>query len=445
MDGSVLAFGSLFLGLVMGTWPVDLMVSPPVAEVVVVLDGKEVARRREPPWRLNVEFGDALAPHRLEAVGLDARGREVTRIVQRINLPRPAVEVDLVLNRDRQGVTTGATVSWQTSERRRPRAMSAELDGARLPVDPAGVVLFPALAPGEVHFLRVLLDFGDGLTGTRELTFGADVSEVGARALTGVVVETAGGRDPTPASLAGAVLAGGRVVKVAAVEEGPARLAVVFDPRVPRKVWWDINPPERRGLGEPRGEDLVLLVAPSPTVQAIGPGLTSEVFRATAWTGKVLSAFLDGFIGSPEAGDSTRSRLADAVATAGVMAAAEGRRRGVLLVLGAADRGIEVEHTELVRRFLRTLGVPLFVWSPLAEVAQTADGPWGSLTDVSSRLRYARGVKELVKTVERQRVVWIEGDWLPQEVSLGSDAAGLRLAGAPSATDVPPATPAATR
>jgi hypothetical protein len=82
---------------------------------------------------------------------------------------------------------------------------------------------------------------------------------------------------------------------------------------------------------------------------------------------------------------------------------------------------------EQVRRYLSRLRVPLAVWSldPAAARKRTA---WGEVVDVSSVAHMNRALKDLSKLLERQRVVWVEGQLLPQEVT-SVDERALRLAG----------------
>ena len=65
---------SLFLGLVSGPQVVEVAVAERVATVELRLDGRAVGRLAGPPWRAEVDFGDALATHRLEAVARSRTG-----------------------------------------------------------------------------------------------------------------------------------------------------------------------------------------------------------------------------------------------------------------------------------------------------------------------------------------------------------------------------------
>lgn len=98
-----IAFVTLFLGLTLGAYPVEVSVEGPVAAVELLLDGASVGRIAGPPWTGQVDFGTALQPHELVARALDAQGQEVARARQWINLPRPEAEAEVVLEGSAQG------------------------------------------------------------------------------------------------------------------------------------------------------------------------------------------------------------------------------------------------------------------------------------------------------------------------------------------------------
>ena len=86
---------TLFLGLVNGPQPVELAVRQGAAvQVEVRLDGQVVKRLKSPPWRLEVDLGEALAPHELVAVAYDESGRELARARRWINIDLPRAQID---------------------------------------------------------------------------------------------------------------------------------------------------------------------------------------------------------------------------------------------------------------------------------------------------------------------------------------------------------------
>ena len=85
----MIAFASLFLGLVYGVETVQVVVGEAVVAVELRLDGEAVRVLRQPPWRAECDFGSELAPRLLEAVAFDAADRELGRASQWLNLPQP--------------------------------------------------------------------------------------------------------------------------------------------------------------------------------------------------------------------------------------------------------------------------------------------------------------------------------------------------------------------
>src|SRR5450631_2359978 len=108
---TMIAFASFFLGLVVGVAPVTVLVEGPVASVHFELDGKTVGTLVKEPWTLSVDFGAQLAPHELVARSIGADGEEIGSARQFVNLPRPAAEVEVLLERDASGRAVGAHFS----------------------------------------------------------------------------------------------------------------------------------------------------------------------------------------------------------------------------------------------------------------------------------------------------------------------------------------------
>jgi hypothetical protein len=109
VDQGLLGFATLLIGLATGRQQIDLLLSPPVASVVVSLDDRTIAALAGPPWRVAVDLGELPMPCRLDAVGRDASGREIARAVQWINLPHPEAVLDLVLEKDLSGLQPDPT------------------------------------------------------------------------------------------------------------------------------------------------------------------------------------------------------------------------------------------------------------------------------------------------------------------------------------------------
>jgi len=84
-----------------------------------------------------------------------------------------------------------------------------------------------------------------------------------------------------------------------------------------------------------------------------------------------------------------------------------------------------------VRDYLRTLRVPLYVWST-ARDAERAElegrGEWGTITDISTTPEYLEAVGLLTQELARQRLLWVGGEHFVHDVHLASHVRGVRLA-----------------
>ena len=118
-------------------------------------------------------------------------------------------------------------------------------------------------------------------------------------------------------------------------------------------------------------------------------------------------------------------RLAEAVALAGLRAAADGCPRTVVLVIGDDI----VDHSgyppSVVREYLRALRVPLVVWST---TQKGPPDPWG-VDEITTGLGgIEKASRRLLQGLGRQWIVWVEGRHLPNEIELADNNKGLRLA-----------------
>jgi hypothetical protein len=127
--------------------------------------------------------------------------------------------------------------------------------------------------------------------------------------------------------------------------------------------------------------------------------------------------------------DAPEHRYADAVAVAGLQALGSRRARAVVLIIGADHRDASALTPAGARAYLDQIGVPLFVWC-LAEpekVPASAQA-WGEVEDVSSMEKLRTAAQRLSSQLARQQIVWAEGDFLPQEITLGASAGeGIKL------------------
>ena len=116
---------------------------------------------------------------------------------------------------------------------------------------------------------------------------------------------------------------------------------------------------------------------------------------------------------------------ADAVAVAGLNAFESFGRRAVLLVLGRSAEDASTYTPAVVRRYLDLLRVPLFVWT--LEDAAPERSPWGEVAAVGTRSSLRAAYARLRDSLDSQRILWVEGRYLPQEIELEPGASGIEL------------------
>jgi hypothetical protein len=119
--------------------------------------------------------------------------------------------------------------------------------------------------------------------------------------------------------------------------------------------------------------------------------------------------------------------FADAAAVAGLQASAAGSRRAVVVILGGETGDSSRHAPAAVRRYLAAIRVPLFVWSLKSAVAPPLAAAWGRVEDVSSAGTLLTAVTLLKAELARQRIVWVQGRYLPQEIALSDKATGLEF------------------
>jgi hypothetical protein len=113
-------------------------------------------------------------------------------------------------------------------------------------------------------------------------------------------------------------------------------------------------------------------------------------------------------------------RLADAVAIAGVTAASANRRRGVLLILGENPEDASEASPAMIRSYLESLAVPLFLWTVSPG---DRDSAWGEAIDVSTPRRMSQATRRIHRRLEAQRIVWLGGIHLPQQIEISAGQA----------------------
>jgi hypothetical protein len=447
-----LAFLTLFLGLVSGVQPVAVSVVGDVARLELILDGKPFSTLEQPPWRATVDFGPQLLPHTLSARALDAEGKELARTVQWINLPRPAAEVELQLERDPAGVPRAARLVWQNLTGEAPQKISVSLDGRPLARVDRRVEL-PAVDPTLPHVLSAELRFGNGVVARRDAAFGGDLGTELRTEITAVPVRLPGRPKPEATVPQNALLLRGAPAAISASELGAARLVVVRDPTALAPLLRLLNRggvayggsrgrltpsfPSGHGPGDVPLDPQLSLRFLWPQAAARGTSLGGERSALKLFDGSREFGAADGglfwlltHVLEPGASDR-KPQIADALAVAGLQALGGNGRRAVLLLLGSEpDDPSQYEGARIVE-YLRAVHVPLFVWRLEHRKRGGRPSPWGEGEYLGTPSALAAAAGRLDRELSSQRVAWIDGAHAPSEIALAPAAlaAGLRFAG----------------
>lgn len=424
----MIAFASLFLGLVLGAQTVEVVVGDPVSRVELRLDGERLTELREPPWRTTVDFGAELAPQRLEAVAFDADGKELGRADQWLNLPTPRAVANVVLEPRRPGEPRVARLTWESAAGAEPESVAVTLDGEPVRVDDPHRIVLPLVDEGRFHLLHLELVFEHRVTSRVDVTFGgAYVDEVSTEITAlPLVADKASTRPPDVASAQEWLVKDGKPLRVLAIEKESAEIVVVLDRPFPHLV----DPGER--YKPPRSlylaaEQRLRFLSTVPE-QSQGVATTFELFPISAPFGGDVGDLYWMLSRMQRPQREREPRPASAVAVAG-LAAYEGRhRRAVVLVPGTGPRAEGELAPDQVRRYLDRLGVPLVVWNP-ASRASADVAAWGEVRNVATLDKLGDAFAELSGRLDRQWIVWIDGRHLPQDVALAPGVEGYSVVG----------------
>ena len=423
----MIEFITLFLGaLITGPGRVELQVHGDVAAVEIRLDAQAVATLRAAPWALQVDFGEELLPHLLEAVAYAADGREMGRASQWVNLTPKQTEITVALDRDRSTGRAEARLSWQTlSADNEPTGAIAVFDGEPLEVRDPRIIPLPPHDPDRLHHLRVGLEFPGLVRAATEITFGGQFGDRVSSGLTALPVSLEGIPElPAVDEMQSWFRSGDRQLRVAAVEKGPAEIVVVRSPSAMRHLGSMSLRSARPTLPILRKDHHLSVVGITPQLVARDRSSFVVFPRATE-----IAARVDGLrralrsVGLPE-GPAAESRLADAVAVAGLLAHQSAARRAVVVIATGDSLDASQLGPEQVRPYLATIGVPLVVWNPRKGGKEA--GRWGAALNISTDSLLDNAYKELSRALDRQRIVWLNGSHLPQTIALDPAVEGVR-------------------
>ena len=344
--------------------PVTVLVDGPVSAVAFDLDGQEVGRRTAAPWTTDINFGREFAPHELVARALDARGNELARARQWINLPRPPAEVEVLLEKNAIGKAVAARLSWASRFGAVSR-VTVLFDGHEIVVPDIHRVELPDYDASIGHVLTVRLEFPYGVRSRADRVLGGGSSDEAGSELTAVPIRSPAKGGPSLESLEGRLVKRGSPLKATGVERGPATVVVVRgldEENEASARLGSLRSLRLDGTEVDLGDQIQVQWPVSREIPDVeGSNILFEASRPFQGMG-VSFAYVLLQIGYPEQSLKPR-QYADAVAVAAIQAAASSSRRAVVLVLGKGDRDESTLDRASIRRYLGLLRVPFYVWS----------------------------------------------------------------------------------
>lgn len=415
MAGEIV-FLTLFLGLISGRQHVAVQTGTSVAAVRLLLDDREVATLRGAPWAADVDFGAALKPAELTAVALDARGNELGRATQSVNLPRREAEFVIAVKNDSAGRPVGADLRWEHVMGRKPSHATFTVDGKAIPVDAKMHASLPRLSVEQPHVIAAEMRFDDGFVTRREQVIAGGVADTAEAELTPIAVTATS--NGVPKDLDTCLTSNGAPVHVTALESSAPLVVFVrdLDLRVARAVLrpafaqgnlWTNWPGVRQLVSLPEGWTMRVvwpIAERYKTTSNVAASLFPPTDDMSSSEGGLIWMLVNSY---PSTGDTTKidRRFADAVGVAGLNAMNGGRRRAVVLMLSRKDDHSTYD-AQTIRSYLASIGVPLFVWS-LYGPEPEARATWGEIEDVSSYNRLRLATERLEAKLASQRVAWV--------------------------------------
>lgn len=341
------------------------------------------------------------------AVGYDEKGNELARATQVLNVPHPPAEVTILLSEGNRR----AEIHWLEKAHEKPSEVLLTVDDVPVALDDTLGADLPPLDPAKPHVIEAEIHFPSGAVARHDVTLaGGTYSDSVESELTPIVLKGAAQAEKLSACFG---------ARVAAVEKSFAVVVVVKDPNpmpvlrnfaldyraIPRWPDSDIVREVAR-LDANTAESIVWPVMQlktregSPTMDIYDSnGAIDAHYFGMLWT------LTRAYRSLP---DNAPRRYADAVAVAGMMAAEPGTRRAVVLLLQPGHKDESARDAATVRDYLKSMGVPLFVWSIGATKEQRQ--AWVDVTDVSNPGRLGGAAKRLREELASQTVAWVATD-----------------------------------
>ena len=298
------------------------------------------------------------------------------------------------------------------------KAASATLivDGKPVPMDKSGAIArLPRLDMKRLHLITGEMKFEDGFVTRRELVVGGELTDTAESQMTPIGVRQGSG---ATANLSDCFTNGSTPIRVGAVENSPGLVIFVLDPD-PEGPLRKLNPQLGGGLLQKMEVRHLFPLDVGTVMRIIFPMAERHSTTSNAEIGlfppsKDVPSDEGGviwFLTQPYEtllDKSAPRQFTDAVGVAGLNAITGAHRRAVVLVLSGREDA-SAHGAASVRKYLASIGVPLFVWSPSGP-RPDLQATWGEIDDISSRATLKNAVDRLRVELASQRVAWVATD-----------------------------------
>ncbi|MBZ0112731.1 MAG: hypothetical protein K8J08_09730, partial [Thermoanaerobaculia bacterium] len=412
------------IGLVTGELPVEVDLGASGAPATLYLDGTRVCEMTADHRSCTVDLGPDPHLHLLDLVRPASSGGDVERAFRWVN--RPGQEAELLLRVSPPDDQGRCRLSIITNHplKQRPAVLEVRVDNELQPLEPDGTADFPCVDDGESRIAVASAIFPDG----RRVE---DVQLLGGGFMGQVESELEALPVLADDSDTFCELAEWPEGVVRAEPEAGYEVVIVLDPKVPYERiletgWFGGDDGSSTGLGDV-GSDIIGVQqrsrAPSNEMHtnkesgAIATWSLAEVNLQTAdrlwyvapagtlprvdgfaagrknWLKLLFKFGMGEFPGNP--------RLADAVASSGLVAAAEGERRVVILLLSNRSEDESELTPKQAMDYLAEVGVPLVVFR---SGRPKGDG-WPDGVKNSNMASMAKNLQDVSDVLDRQCVV----------------------------------------
>ncbi len=420
----MIEFATLLIGLLAGERMVELSIQHPITSVHLVLDGETIAQLGGPPWRAKIDLGHKLQPHRLTAHGFDETGSWIDSTDQILNYNRSSFETTIILDPHPGTQPNTGRIIWRGALNDPPLAINLSFDGRRLATDDRGRFSIPPHDPDDIHVLEAIVLFDQQHSASAVLTFGGVYGDQLTSALTAIPLTSPTDQIWSSKQVRDWIVVQGRRPDVFKATAGPGLLVVLRGDQIEtaiRGARTSGNKLHPKAPAHRLGYE-VSAISPRPLKGHEGTFRVTDLGQVVPQQG-LRPLVLRRRPLVPNRGSDGRTlqkkgqRIWDALAVAGTQASASGRPRAVLVMMdsGKGDKS-DLEPREAVR-YLEKIHVPLFIWGR-DQAAFDQIGVTDSSRHYQGSSEVDRLCIDIAQELASQTIVWLQGEFIPQEVTL---------------------------